>query len=214
MSKIREVEAEKRSSKAPKKSDGLALTEKVAERRLVQFQLRLSGVPRREIISQLAPRYEVSPATIDWDWKPAIRRTWILEAIQNTNAKALLAIIDGTDEAVQDACRKTLYELDKLLDDYRNDGKLDLSPNSPVWGLLTLKEKVLRLLMEGNKMRLNNLLRMGILPDLTRKGQISTKENSPEEMIDLDEVLTGFDEESKKRFLESLEKAFERESEL
>jgi len=115
----------------------------------------------------------------------------------------------ATDEAIQEACWEMLNELDKQLNGYGKEQKLDPGSNSRVLRLLMLKEKFLRLMTEINKARLENAIKMGLVPDSTQKDL--KKEIQPEETIAWDQVLTGIDEDCKDQILENLEREFERD---
>ena len=115
----------------------------------------------------------------------------------------------ATDEAIQEACWEMLNELDRQLDGYGKEQKLDLASNSPVWKLLILKQQCLRLIMEINKAHLENVVKMGLVPDSTQKDQ--KEEIQPERTITWDQVLTGIDESCKDQILENLEREFEQD---
>ena len=176
-------------------------------RRKALLLLRLKGVKLKEAVEQIAQEYGATPASVLFDWQHKDR--WLPDIADSINPKTIITEVWATDKVTQDARRSTLYQIDKLIESYRDkDGNLDLSPNSPVLSLFLLKEKYLKALSDGSRSSLENAIRSGILKEQPSRVIVDKRELKG--TIDFNRLLGDMNDDEREQFLTKLEAAFEK----
>lgn len=167
--------------------------EAVFARRKEQLELRLAGGRRRDFVQRLAEKYGVSEDSIDMDW--VHRNQWILDVAGTTDVVNLVGSALGSFVLNQEDRRKLINEIDKLVD----GGEL-----SKV-AAINMKTRLRKEIDDADRIRLEILMKLGILQEAPKKMQIDKREVKVEAKIDWTEKIGELSEEARKEFYDLLD---------
>ena len=175
--------------------------ELVAERRKLQFDMRLRGFKRGEIVEKIAEQYGVLPKTIDQDWQR--RKDWLLDVVGVTDVMELVATTVGRFNLTQEF-RKDIFETllglsGKLSGE---DGELDpeqIEMLPAVWGMMM---KLLNDIDSAEKTKSDILTKLGILKEAPKK--VEVKETRIEHKVDWNKITEAMDEDARRHFFDEV----------
>lgn len=173
----------------------------IEARRVAQFQYRISGYKRKEILQKLAAQFGASLSQVDSDWK--CRANWIAHAAELTDTDTLVATIKATDEFVLQQLKEVVHELNKLLEEGKVNDRLDMDPDSPTVTLLAFKERYANAVSKANKMYADNLAKLGIYQEAPKKLEI----NEVQHRFDWAEVTKDMSQEEVTKLFDALERS-------
>jgi hypothetical protein len=177
--------------------------ERVAERRKKQFEMRLRGIKRSEIQKTLSEEYGVTPECIDQDWRR--RDSWVLDVVGVTDITGLIASTIGGLSLTQSFRREVLEDILRLSKNLvKSDGSVlmeDIETLPFVWNMLL---KVLKDIDESEKSKSDILLKLGILKEAPKHIRVERKDTTVHHSIDWTKVVSGMDEDAKKRLFDEV----------
>ena len=182
----------------------------VADRRREQFEMRLSGKKRADIIEDLSARYGVAIATIDQDWQR--REDWVLDVVGVTDVQGLVASKVGSLNLSQSFRKKLLDSLlslmEKLSPPIGSDAPLTIEELEAVESLPLVWNMVMKLLNDldsSEKTKADILLKLGILKEAPKKYILDKKEVKIEHKIDWNKITEDLDERSRRKLFNELD---------
>ena len=180
----------------------------VADRRREQFEMRLRGKKREEIVEELGERYGVLKTTIDQDWQR--RKDWLLDVVGVTDITNLVATTLGSLNLSQVFRKQILESLLDLASRFSPDpsgelteadlAKLDELP--VVWNMLM---KLLNDMDSSEKNKADILLKLGILKEAPKKYIVDKQVTTIEHKIDWKSITENMDEESRMRLFDAVD---------
>lgn len=160
--------------------------DEIEARRTMQFQLRLQGHKRAAIIEKLKDQFGAEAHIVDNDWK--CRERWLPRAAELSDVNSIVASIKGTDELSLQTLRDSLLLINQSLELYRDpEGGLDLSPDSPAFSLMSMRERVIKTISDINKGYRENMNKMGILKEAPKRVEVN--EHSVEHVLNWSTLL-------------------------
>jgi len=172
----------------------LKMADLVSDRRKEQFDLRLRGLKRREILDKLKTKYDVSEKVLDQDWYR--RKDWLFEVIGATDVVGLVSTTIGSF-GISQSFRRDLFETLSALSNKISDSKKDQDVLPAVWGMMM---KLLNDIDASEKTKSDILTKLGILREAPKK--VEVQETKVEHKIDWTKVVEEMDDDTRRKFFD------------
>lgn len=171
----------------PKNEVRQADADEIEARRVAQFQLRLQGYKRADVIEKLKDEFGIESHIVDNDWK--CREKWIGRAAELSDVNSIIASVKGNDEMALQNLKDSLLLINQSIEKYKDKetGGLDLSPDLPTLSLISMRDRFTKTLTDINKNYRDNMSKLGILKEAPKRMEIS--EHSVRHVMDWAQIL-------------------------
>lgn len=173
------------------------------ERRKEQFEMRLRGFKRKDIVDKLSEKYNVVPTTIDQDW--ARRDGWILDVVGIADLTGLVASTVGSFNLSQSFRQQIFNDLISLTEKYKPDGDLAQANTEELAAIWSMIMRLLNDIDVAEVKKSEVLMKLGILQEAPKKLEVNRKEVKVEHHVNWVDKIGNMSEELRKELFRNIE---------